>query len=69
MKAAGTGHIKLHAARHTCATLMQLCGVPVAVVAAWIRQGRQPHDEALHRFAGRSAQGRQGDFGSSCDIS
>jgi integrase len=29
-------HIKLHAARHTCATLMHLQGVPVAVIAAWI---------------------------------
>ena len=29
-------HIKLHAARHTCATLMHLQGIPVAVIAAWI---------------------------------
>ena len=29
-------HIKLHAARHTCATLMHLQGVPLAVIAAWI---------------------------------
>ena len=36
MKAAGVRHIKLHAARHTCATLMHLQGVPVAVIAAWI---------------------------------
>ena len=28
--------MKLHAARHTCATLMQLQGVPIAVIAAWI---------------------------------
>jgi integrase len=33
---AGIRHIKLHAARHTCATLMHLQGVPVAVIAAWI---------------------------------
>jgi len=26
----------LHAARRTCATLMHLQGVPVAVIAAWI---------------------------------
>ena len=32
----GLRHIKLHAARHTCATLMHLDGVPVAVIAAWI---------------------------------
>jgi integrase len=36
VKAAGIRHIKLHAARHTCATLMHLQGVPVAVIAAWI---------------------------------
>ncbi len=35
VKAAGIRHIKLHAARHTCATLMHLQGVPVAVIAAW----------------------------------
>jgi integrase len=29
-------HIKLHAARHICATLMHLQGVPVAVIAPWI---------------------------------
>jgi integrase len=36
VKTAGVRHIKLHAARHTCATLMHLQGVPVAVIAAWI---------------------------------
>jgi len=36
VEAAGLRHIKLHAARHTCATLMHLSGVPVAVIAAWI---------------------------------
>jgi hypothetical protein len=36
VEAAGLRHIKLHAARHTCATLMYLQGVPVAVIAAWI---------------------------------
>jgi integrase len=36
VKDAGIRHIKLHAARHTCATLMHLSGVPVAVIAAWI---------------------------------
>jgi integrase len=32
----GLRHIKLHAARHTCATLMHLNAVPTAVIAAWI---------------------------------
>jgi integrase len=33
---AGVREIKLHAARHTAATLMHLQGVPTAVIAAWI---------------------------------
>jgi integrase len=36
VKAAGVRPIKLHGARHGCATLMLLRGVPVAVIAAWI---------------------------------
>ncbi|OBG94394.1 hypothetical protein A5697_26270 [Mycobacterium sp. E3251] len=36
LRAASIRHIKLHAARHTCATLMHLQGVTVAVIAAWI---------------------------------
>ncbi|MCF8606015.1 site-specific integrase [Gordonia sp. HY442] len=32
----GMRHIRLHDARHTCATLMHLQGVPVSVIAAWI---------------------------------
>jgi len=36
VEAAGLRHIRLHAARHTCATLMHLQGVLVAVIAAWI---------------------------------
>jgi integrase len=35
-KQAGVREIKLHAARHTCATLMHLSGVPTVVIAAWI---------------------------------
>lgn len=35
-KSAGVREIKLHAARHTCATLMHLSGVPTVVIAAWI---------------------------------
>jgi integrase len=36
VKTAGVRHIKLYAARHTCARLMHLQGVPLAVIAAWI---------------------------------
>ncbi|WP_370332237.1 tyrosine-type recombinase/integrase [Mycolicibacterium hippocampi] len=36
VKQAGFRHIKLHGARHTCATLMHLQNVPTAVIAAWV---------------------------------
>lgn len=35
-KAAGVREIKLHAARHTCATTMHLQGVPAVIIAAWV---------------------------------
>ncbi|WP_419538235.1 tyrosine-type recombinase/integrase [Mycobacterium colombiense] len=42
-------HIKLHAARHTCATLMHLRDVPVAVIAAWI--GHKDASLTTRRYA------------------
>jgi integrase len=59
-KAAGVREIKLHAARHTCATLMHLQGVAVVVIAAWIghkdasftmRLYAHSQDEALNAAA------------------
>ncbi|ORI19708.1 hypothetical protein BJD99_01445 [Rhodococcus sp. 1163] len=35
-KLAGVSPIRFHDARHTCATLMHLEGVPVVVIAAWL---------------------------------
>lgn len=35
-QAAGVPYIKLHEARHTCASLMSFKGVPVAVVSKWL---------------------------------
>jgi integrase len=32
----GIKRVRLHDARHTCATLMHLRGVPIAVIAAWL---------------------------------
>jgi integrase len=49
VKAAGIRHIKLHAARHTSATLMHLQGVPVAVIAAWI--GRKDASLTMRLYA------------------
>jgi integrase len=36
LKAARIPHVRLHDARHSCATLMHLNGVPAAVIAAWL---------------------------------
>lgn len=36
VKDAGVKRIRLHGARHTCATLMHIQGVPIAVIAAWL---------------------------------
>jgi integrase len=35
-KSAGLPAIRLHAARHTCGTLMHLRGVPTAVISKWL---------------------------------
>jgi integrase len=74
VKAAGIRHIKLHAARHTCATLMHLQGVPVAVIAAWIghkdasltiRLYTHSQDEALKARRGHVGPGYSADVTSS----
>src|SRR5271170_337391 len=71
VKGAKVRHIKLHAARHTCATLMHLDGVPVGVIAAWIghkdasltmRLYTHSQDQAL------IAEGGRGHFAKGCDI-
>jgi integrase len=49
VEAAGLRNIKLHAARHTCATLLHQQGVPVAVIAAWI--GRKDASLTMRRYA------------------
>lgn len=36
LKELGIPHVRLHDARHTCATLMHLKGQPIAVIAAWM---------------------------------
>ncbi|MFZ2242121.1 MAG: site-specific integrase [Gordonia amarae] len=36
LRLAGVPHVRLHDARHSCATLMQAHGVPLAVIAAWL---------------------------------
>lgn len=39
LKAANLPHVRLHDARHSCATLMHRRGVPLAVIAAWLGHG------------------------------
>ncbi len=36
LESAELRHVRLHDARHTCATLMHLQGIPIAVIAAWL---------------------------------
>lgn len=36
LAAAGLPHVRLHDARHSCATLMHMRGVPAVVIAAWL---------------------------------
>lgn len=36
LNAAGLPHVRLHDARHSCATLMHMRGVPAVVIAAWL---------------------------------
>ncbi|RIR77127.1 site-specific integrase [Mycobacteroides abscessus] len=42
-------HVRLHDARHSCATLMHLNGVPVVVIAAWL--GHQDPGFTLRTYA------------------
>lgn len=36
LRLAGVPHVRLHDARHSCGTLMQARGVPLATIAAWL---------------------------------
>jgi integrase len=54
LQAAGIRHIKLHAARHTCVTLMHLQGVPAAVIAACI--GHKDASLTMKLYAIRTGQ-------------
>ncbi|ORI13869.1 hypothetical protein BJD99_12180 [Rhodococcus sp. 1163] len=36
LESAQLKHVRLHDARHTCATLMHLQGIPIVVIAAWL---------------------------------
>lgn len=49
LSAAGLPHVRLHDARHSCATLMHMRGVPVAVIAAWL--GHQDAGFTLRTYA------------------
>lgn len=46
---AGLAHVRLHDARHSCATLMHLGGVPTVVIAAWL--GHQDPGFTLRTYA------------------
>ena len=42
LKDLGIPAVRLHDARHSCATLMHLRGVPIAVIAAWLGHASRP---------------------------
>ena len=70
LKDLGIPAVRLHDARHSCATLMHrmhLRGVPIAVIAAWLGHASAAfHDGDLRAQPGRRAGGRGGQFQSSC---
>lgn len=49
LAAASLPHVRLHDARHSCATLMHLNGVPTVVIAAWL--GHQDPGFTLRTYA------------------
>ncbi|MGV0747182.1 tyrosine-type recombinase/integrase [Mycolicibacterium fortuitum] len=49
LESAGLPHVRLHDARHSCATLMHMRGVPVVVIAAWL--GHQDAGFTLRTYA------------------
>ncbi|MCB0927099.1 MAG: site-specific integrase [Mycobacterium sp.] len=49
LETAGLPHVRLHDARHSCATLMHMRGVPVVVIAAWL--GHQDAGFTLRTYA------------------
>ena len=67
VKAAGVRHIKLHAARHTCATLMHLQGIPGRDRGLDRAQGRLADAKAVRAQPDRLANSGRRQFGSSCD--
>lgn len=56
--AAGVRRIRLHDARHTCATLMHLNGVPMAVISAWVGHSRS--DFTMRQYTHSQADALKG---------
>ena len=66
----GIGYVRLHDARHSCATLMHLRGTPIAVIAAWLGHASAAFTMATYAHSpGRSFKGCGEQFWSSCDNS
>lgn len=55
LAAAGLPHVRLHDARHSCATLMHLAGVPATVIAAWLGHTDARFTLATYTHAGGDA--------------
>ena len=66
--AAGVPRIRLHDARHTCATLMHLQGVPIVTISAWLGHADPAFTMRTYTHnQGRRDDGRRGEFAASCD--
>jgi integrase len=64
--------VRLHDARHSCATLMHLRGVPIAVIAAWLGHASAAFTMSVYAHSQDEAlKGAAGSFGrvvTICDI-
>ena len=64
----GIGYVRLHDARHSCATLMHLRGTPTAVIAAWLGHASAAFTMATYAHSQDEAAGRRDEFWSTSDI-
>ena len=56
--------VRLHDARHSCATLMHLRGVPIAVIAAWLGHASAAFTLSVYAHSQADAlQAAAGSFG------
>ncbi len=66
----GIERVRLHDARHSCATLMHLRGVPIAVIAAWLGHASAAFTLSVYAHSQDDAlKAAAGSFDTGCDNS